>query len=114
MPEESFSDYYQLSISDLTDRLQTTTEGLSGGIALERLQQGGPNLLREEQKRSPLQMLFEQYSNPMIILLLVAALVSGAIGELKDTLVILIIVILNSLIGFVQEFRAEKAMTALQ
>ena len=114
MPEESFSDYYQLSISDLTDRLQTTAEGLSGSIALERLQQGGPNLLREEQKRSPLQMLFEQYSNPMIILLLVAALVSGVIGELKDSLVILIIVILNSFIGFVQEFRAEKAMTALQ
>ncbi|MCK5826466.1 MAG: cation-translocating P-type ATPase, partial [Desulfuromusa sp.] len=95
-------------------KLQTTTVGLSSSVAAERLLAFGANQLREERKRSVLQMLSEQYRNPMIILLLVAALVSGVIGELTDTVVILVIVILNSLIGFIQEYRAEKALSALK
>ncbi|MDX2481439.1 MAG: cation-translocating P-type ATPase [Desulfuromusa sp.] len=114
MSDENFKEIYQLNIADIVERLQTTPVGLSNDVAAERLREVGPNQLREEFKRSVLQMLSEQYRNPMIILLLVAALVSGMIGELKDTLVILIIVILNSLIGFIQEYRAEKAMSALK
>ena len=114
MSDENFKDIYQLSIDDLVEKLQTTTAGLSTEIVAERFLEFGPNQLREERKRSLLQMLYEQYRDPMIILLLVAALVSGVIGELKDTVVILVIVILNSLIGFIQEYRAEKALSALK
>jgi Ca2+-transporting ATPase len=114
LTDESFKEIYQLNITDLVEKLQTSQAGLTAEIAAERLREVGPNQLREEFKRSVLQMLSEQYRNPMIILLLVAALVSGVIGELKDTLVILVIVILNSLIGFIQEYRAEKALSALK
>jgi len=114
VPVENFKDSYQLSIDELIEKLQTSPVGLSSAVATEKLLAFGPNQLREEQKRSLLQMLSEQYRNPMIILLLVAALISGVIGELTDTAVILVIVILNSLIGFIQEYRAEKALSALK
>ncbi len=114
MSDQNFKEIYQLNISDLAEQLKTQPDGLVSEIAAERLQEVGPNQLREEVKRSVPQMLYEQYRNPMIILLLIAALISGVIGELKDTLVILIIVLLNSLIGFIQEFRAEKTLSALK
>ena len=114
MSTENFKDNYQLSLDELLEKLRTTSAGLTNDVATERLLAFGPNQLREEQKRSLLQMLYEQYRNPMIILLLIAALVSGVIGELADTAVILIIVVLNSLIGFIQEYRAEKALSALK
>lgn len=106
-------EYYRLKRDALINRLNTSPEGLSIKVATQRLQEYGLNCLREEHKRSKWRMIYEQYRNPMIVLLLVAALVSGAIGELKDACVILIIVILNSLIGFIQEYRAEKALAAL-
>ncbi|MEA3363825.1 MAG: cation-translocating P-type ATPase [Thermodesulfobacteriota bacterium] len=114
MPTENFKDNYQLNLDELVEKLRTTPAGLTNDVAAERLSAFGPNQLREEQKRSLLQMLYEQYRNPMIILLLIAALVSGVIGELADTAAILVIVVLNSLIGFIQEYRAEKALLALK
>ncbi|MCF6291609.1 MAG: cation-translocating P-type ATPase, partial [Desulfobacterales bacterium] len=89
-------------------------KGLTSTEAARRLERYGLNELREAAKRSPLAMLLDQFRDPMIILLLVAAVVSGVIGESQDTIVILVIVILNSIIGFVQEYRAEKAMAALK
>ncbi|MDH4321664.1 MAG: HAD-IC family P-type ATPase, partial [Desulfobulbaceae bacterium] len=95
------------------ESLQTAPEGLSPAEAKKRLAQHGPNLLREGKRRPPWAMLLDQYRDPMIILLLVAAAISGVIGEGEDAIAILVIVVLNSLIGFVQEFRAERAMAAL-
>ena len=114
VPAENFKDSYQLSIDELVAKLQATPVGLASEVAAERLLAFGANQLREEQKRSLLQMVYEQYRNPMIILLLIAALVSGVIGELTDSVVILVIVVLNGLIGFIQEYRAEKALAALK
>ncbi len=114
MFDENFTEIYQLDISDLTKKLKTSPDGLTAEAAADRLRDVGLNRLREEQKRSLVQMMYEQYRNPMIILLLIAALVSGVIGELMDAAVILVIVVLNSLIGFIQEYRAEKALAALK
>ena len=114
MTEETSQDIYRLSPAEFQQQFATSGQGLSDAEADLRLQRFGPNRLREERKRSLLEMLYEQYRNPMIVLLLAAALISGAIGELKDTLVILVIVILNSLIGLIQDYRAEKALTALK
>jgi len=77
VPTENFKDNYQLSLDELVEKLQTTPAGLTNDVATERLLAFGSNQLREELKRSLLQMLYEQYRNPMIILLLIAALVSG-------------------------------------
>ncbi|MDH3360438.1 MAG: HAD-IC family P-type ATPase, partial [Desulfobulbaceae bacterium] len=91
----------------------TSPEGLTPAEAKKRLAKHGPNLLREGKKRPVWAMMVDQYRDPMIILLLVAAAISGGIGEGEDAIAILVIVVLNSLIGFIQEFRAERAMAAL-
>ena len=76
--------------------------------------QFGPNELQEGKKKSIAGMLLAQFKDVMILILLAAAIISGIIGDLTDTIVILIIVLLNAVIGFFQEYRAEKAMQALK
>ena len=88
--------------------------GLSEEEARTRLERFGPNALQARKKKGPLLMFLGQFADFMIVVLLAAALISGWLGELSDTLVILIIVVLNALIGFIQEYRAERAMEALQ
>ena len=88
--------------------------GLAAGDAAERAKRYGPNTLREAAARSPWRMLLDQFADFMIVVLIVAAIVSGVIGDVKDTLAIVVIVLLNAIIGFVQEFRAERAMAALR
>ncbi len=88
--------------------------GLSDSDAEERLAKYGPNQL-EEKKRKPAWLMFlAQFKDMMILILMAAAVVSGVVGDLKDTIVILIIVVLNAVVGFVQEYRAEKAIEALK
>lgn len=88
--------------------------GLSPEEARERLERHGPNELVEKPPKPRWRMLLEQFANTMIVVLLVAAGVTALIGEIKDTVVILAIVVLNAVIGFVQEYRAEQAMAALK
>jgi len=105
---------YALTISDSLRNLQSDEKGLSEAEARRRLEHHGPNVLREGKSRSSWLMFFEQFKDFMILLLLGAAVVSGMIGEIRDSITILIIVILNGSVGFTQEFRAEKAMQALK
>ncbi|HSH05574.1 MAG TPA: cation-translocating P-type ATPase [Anaerolineae bacterium] len=74
----------------------------------------GPNKLDEHQLKSPWLILWEQFTEVMVIVLIVAALISLALGEYKDVIAIMTIVILNAALGFFQEYRAERAMAALQ
>jgi P-type Ca2+ transporter type 2C len=80
----------------------------------ERLNQYGPNELIEKGVKSPWKILWEQMTGIMVIILLVSAVISFFLEEYTDAIVILIIVILNALLGFTQEFRAEQAMAALK
>jgi len=89
-------------------------QGLTAAEADARLLQKGPNALIEGRRRGPARMLFDQFTDFMIVVLLAAAVVSGVIGDVTDTLVILVIVVLNAVIGFVQEYRAEAAIAALR
>ena len=88
--------------------------GLSAEEARRRLAKHGPNAIREQGRRGPLQALIGQFTDVTILLLIGAAIVSGLVGDLRDTLVILGIVVLNAGIGFAQEFRAERAVAALR
>jgi Ca2+-transporting ATPase len=88
--------------------------GLGAAEAEARLRRHGPNAIREAARRSPWRMLLDQFADFMIIVLMAAAVVSGLIGEAEDTLAIVTIVVLNAVIGFVQEYRAEKAIAALR
>ena len=94
--------------------LDTSPHGLSSAEAKERLARHGPNALPEGARRSPLRMLADQFADFMIVVLIAAAVISGIVGEPSDTLAIVVIVLLNAVIGFVQEWRAERAMAALR
>lgn len=106
--------WHQLKTEETLEKLHTRKEGLSSTDAEAKLQEFGPNELQEGKKKSVAKMLLAQFKDVMILILLVAAVISGVIGELSDTIVIIIIVVLNAIIGFFQEYRAEKAMQALK
>ena len=90
------------------------TAGLTGEEAARRLVRFGSNTLLERAAKPAWRLFVEQFTNAMILVLLAAAGITAAIGELKDTAVILAIVALNGIVGFVQEYRAEQAIDALK
>lgn len=106
--------WHMLSIAKVYELLGTGSKGLSSETAQEKLLLNGPNELQEGKKKNVLNILLAQFKEVMILILLAAAVISGIIGELTDTIVIFLIVILNAIIGFIQEYRAEKAMLALK
>ncbi len=94
--------------------LGTSSEGLSEAEALARLKLQGANELQETAGRSPVRMLWEQFTQTMVLILIAAAIVSAFLGKATETTAILAIVVLFAILGFVQEFRAERAMAALK
>ena len=106
--------WHQLSIPDVLKILNSHPEGLSAAKAAEKLKRAGLNELQEGKKMSVVKMLLSQFKDVMILILLIAAIISGFLGDFTDTLVIIIIVLLNALLGFFQEYRADKAMQALK
>lgn len=87
--------------------------GLHAHQVNDRALQFGPNLLPTADQRSLSSLVLEQFSDFMILVLLAAAVISGVVGDLVDTLVILVIVLLNATIGLVQSWRADHALAAL-
>jgi len=107
--------WHTLSSEDATHHLDSNLEsGLGSGNASDRMLRYGPNLLHEKPPRSNWRILFDQFTDLMIIVLICAAVISGALGELKDSVTILAIVLLNAMTGFVQELRIARAMAALK
>jgi Ca2+-transporting ATPase len=89
-------------------------QGLSSSEAEARLAKDGPNLLQETKGRSPVKIFVEQLTSTLVVILIVAAFFSLFIGNIKDFFAIMAIVVLNAILGFTQEYRAEKAMAALK
>src|SRR6266508_2484763 len=104
----------QQSMATAFQDLPTSIQGLTTSEAQRRLAEFGPNVLQDAKKSSPLAMFLRQFSDVMILILLAAALISGVIADLKDTVVIVAVVLLNAALGFVQEYRAERAIQALK
>jgi Ca2+-transporting ATPase len=106
--------YHQMKVADVLKETGSSLEGISGQEALLRRERYGLNELLEKKKKTIVTMFLDQFKDFMIIVLLAAALISGALGELADTVAIVVIVVLNAVLGFIQEYRAEKAMAALK
>ncbi len=107
--------WYQLDRQAVLKQLNVDLEaGLSEEEAAKRLQEYGPNELVERGTKSPWRILLEQLSGVMIVILIVSAIISVLLHEYTDAIVILVIVVLNALLGFTQEYRAEQAMAALK
>jgi Ca2+-transporting ATPase len=114
MPHDTHASWHDQPIPALTTQFRTDVQhGLASSEAAQRLQHDGPNELRKGQTISPLALLAEQFGNLVIWVLIGAALVSAALGEVVDGMAILAIVVLNAVIGFFQEYRAEQAVAAL-
>jgi len=107
-------EWYKLGVDEVLDRLGGRREGLSRDEALRRLQEYGPNELVETGAKSPWRILAQQFTSVLIIILIIAAIASAALGDYADAVVIVAIVILNGLLGFRQEYKAEKTMNALR
>jgi hypothetical protein len=101
----------KLTASQLATDVST---GLTNAEATARLETHGINDVAAEKGRGPLRMLAAQFADFMIVVLLVAAVISGVVGELRDTIAILVIVLLNAVVGAVQEYRAQRAVAALK
>ncbi len=106
--------WHGMEVESVFAELKSSSRGLSAGDAAVRLKQFGPNELSEKKKKSPFRMFLDQFLDFMILVLIAAAVISGFIGEVTDTVAIVVIVIGNAVIGFIQEYRAEKAMEALK
>lgn len=109
------SRWHQEAATRVAEHLQVEVgRGLSRHEAGLRLTRHGPNRLPQGRRRGPWAMFLGQFKDFMILVLIAAAVVSGLIGDATDSIVILVIVLLNALIGFVQEYRADRALAALQ
>ncbi|MHB1142725.1 MAG: calcium-translocating P-type ATPase, PMCA-type [Sulfuricaulis sp.] len=107
--------WHQLPTEEVVRHLEVDPRaGLSGEEARARRERYGANEIREGRRRGPLLMFLGQFTDFMILVLIAAAIVSGLVGDVVDTLVIVAIVVLNAVIGFVQEYRAERAIAALK
>ncbi|WNM60116.1 cation-translocating P-type ATPase [Candidatus Nitrospira allomarina] len=114
-PSPSDTVWHTLSYPDVSQRLGVDPyTGLNAGEARRRLQQHGQNTIPEHRQRSLARIFVDQFTDFMILVLIGAAIVSGILGERLDALAIVIIVVLNGIIGFVQEYRADRAMQAIK
>jgi len=106
--------WYNESIESTEKALQTSASGLTSAEAASRLETYGPNVLPEAVKPGPWRMLLRQFTDFMILVLFGAAAISFAVQEYTDAAIILLIIVVNGIIGFVQEYNAEKALESLK
>ncbi|UCH51017.1 MAG: calcium-transporting P-type ATPase, PMR1-type [Chloroflexota bacterium] len=111
---ETNKNWHNLDISEVLASLSSDRNGISNEEAQHRLAQFGPNELAGKERVSPWAILLEQFKNFLIIILLVAVALSAITGEIADAIVILVIVLFAAGLGFIQEYRAERAMEALK
>lgn len=107
-------DYYRSSIKDVLKELNTSETGISSAEAVVRLQKFGLNELKEAVRPSVVWLFLSQFSSPLVWILLFAVVFSAVVGEVVDAYVIVVIVFLNAVLGFVQEYRAEVAVLSLR
>ncbi len=112
---DHFKQWHTISAEEAVQKLRTSPHnGLSLDEAIKRYAQYGANTLNETSSRPPWRMLLDQFAEFMILILIAAAIISGIVGDIEDTIAIIVIITLNAVIGFIQEYRAERSMAALK
>ena len=107
-------DYHSLNVKEVFEKIGSSEKGLNGEKANERLKEYGENKLRKKRKFNILKVFLNQFKSFLIIILIFAAVLSFIMRSAVDSIVILIIIILNAGIGFSQEYKAEKAIEELK
>lgn len=107
--------WFNKSVDDISKELDSNlTSGLSTVEAKKRLEKYGENKLKSSTQKSILQLFFSQINDVMIYILIIAAIISAFMKEYSDSVIILIVILINAVIGVVQEFKAEKSLEALK
>ena len=106
--------WHTLDITSVLEQTGSSSEGLSDPVVQQKLAAEGYNRLAEKKRKPAWVFFINQFTDFMILVLVAAAVISGLAGERTDAIIILVIVFLNAIVGFVQEYRAEKAMEALK
>ncbi|ACL74681.1 cation-translocating P-type ATPase [Ruminiclostridium cellulolyticum] len=102
------------SMLDFTNPDNLLSKGLTDKEARRKLEKHGPNLLSERKRISPIKILFEQFTDLMVIILMISTVISGFMGEMTEAITIIAIIVVNAIMGFVQEYRTERTMEALK
>lgn len=111
---QSAQKFHHLPLTEVFRELQSKEDGLSNSEAVKRIEKYGRNRLPDPSQRSYLKMLINQFRNTMVYILIAAALISYYYDHLLDVYVILVVIAINTVVGFFQEFRAEKSVQALK
>ena len=111
---QSNTRWHTLTVEESLERLSSTRTGLTSSEAAQRLEQFGPNELQTQGRVSPWSILLEQFQNVLIIILLLATALSAFLGHGVEAIAITVIVLFAVILGFIQEFRAERAIEALR
>lgn len=106
--------FYRKSSNETMEELNTSLNGLSSQEAAKRKERYGANELKEADRPSALQIFIDQFKDLIVIILIVAALISGATGDLKSTIVIIAVLILNAILGTTQTLNAQKSVDSLK
>ncbi|OPY24654.1 MAG: Copper-exporting P-type ATPase B [Methanobacterium sp. PtaU1.Bin242] len=104
----------KLSVDETLKALNSNKNGLTSSEAEKRLLEHGKNELVEEEKAGPIKLFLGQFKEILILILIIAAIAAYYVGDTLDAIVILIVVLINAVVGFIQEYRAEKAMEKLK
>jgi len=110
---QSNVEFWSVPVPEMLQRLQTTYEGLSSSESSERLKKYGANLLKPKKSSNTLKILLSQFKSPIILILLFAAGLSFFLGDVTDTVIIITIILISSLLGFWQEKGAADAFEKL-
>ncbi len=106
--------YHNRDVKDIFREFETSEQGLSSKEAKKRFEKHGPNAFKKEKKTSVFEIILHQFADPLIYILIIAAVFTFFIKEYIDMWVILAVIIVNAVVGFFQEFKAEKAMDAIR
>lgn len=107
-------DFYRKDPEEIFSHLDSSTDGLSSEHAKRRLDKFGENTIQDSAKRSGIRIFFDQFRSFLVAILIVAAAIAFLMDEMTDAILIFIILILNAIFGFIQEWRAENSIAALK
>ena len=106
-------EWHSLSYSNVLEILNSSSKGLSAIESANRLKIAGPNILQRQNKESALKILLRQFLNPLIYVLLAATILAIAMGKITDGIVVFCVIVINAIIGFIQEYQAGKTIQGL-
>lgn len=106
--------YYQKRISEVMKACETSENGLSHEEIIKRHQQFGYNILDEKKKENPFMIFLKQFQDLLVIILIIAAIISGMSGQIESTIVIVSVIIVNAILGTIQTLKAEKLLDSLK